>query len=342
MPFRRILLAALLTLLAAPAARAQTAAVHGHALAADGAPVPLSVIRLVPDGAGRGRVTLTDARGAFRFDTVAAGAYLLQMDRIGYTATPSARFAVADGETSEQTLRATLRPVLLEAVSNGPPACYTRDRLHEAPAVEALWREALKGVEQRRAFAQQYAYLYNMRTNGVAHLRLVRDRRIRGDSTVLAHPDTFRARAARSASTGQRRSSLLIQVPSDLALVRDDFLADHCLEANPQHDSTGAWTLRFRAVRAPRDTLTLAGALRLDDRTFAVRRVEFRYMEGRREWATGTLDYGDVATTFGRMRLPARAAVHADPSGAMGMVLTGVDATVEFHRYRDFRRVGGN
>ena len=256
---RRILLAALCAFFSASAARAQTAVVQGRALATDGAPVPLSVVRLLPAAGGQGRTALTDARGAFRFDTVAPGSYRLRMERIGYTAPPSAVFAVADGATSEQTLRAALQAVVLEGISSGRPACYTGDRLGEVPAVQALWREAVKGVEQRRAFAAQYAYRYNQRTRGTAHLRLVRDRRIHSDTTIIIHPDSARARRARAVAAGDtaQGKSLMIRIPSELTLLRDDFLVGHCLEANPQLDSTGAWTLRFGrcAPRAARSTL---------------------------------------------------------------------------------------
>jgi hypothetical protein len=301
-------------------------------------------VRLLPATGGQGRTALTDARGAFRFDTVAAGSYRLRMERIGYTAPPSAPFAVADGATSEQTLRAALQAVVLEGISTGRPACYTGDRLAEAPAVQALWREAVKGVEQRRVFAREYAYRYNQRTRGVAHLRLVRDKRIRSDTTIIIHPDSARARRARAIEKGDtaQNKSLHIKIPSELTLLRDDFLVGHCLEANPQLDSTGAWTLRFRALRSSRGVLSLAGALRLDARTFVVRQIEFRYLEGRREWASGTLDYGEVSTPFGPVRLPRFARVRADPSGAMGMVVTELVGDVEFHSYRGFEKVRGS
>jgi hypothetical protein len=338
---RHILLAALCAILSASAAGAQTAVVQGHALATDGAPVPLSVVRLLPSAGGQGRTVLTDARGAFRFDTVAAGSYRLRMERIGYTAPPSALFTVADGATSEQTLRAALRAVVLEGVSTGRPACYTGDRLAQAPAVQALWREALKGVEQRRAFAAQYAFRYNERTRAAARMRLVRDRHTEVDSTVIVHPDSARARRARALEKGDTAQdrSLSIRVPSELTLLRDDFLVGHCLESDPQLDSTGAWTLRFRAVRSPRGVLSLAGALRLDSRTFAVRQIEFRYLDGRREWASGTLAFAEVSTPFGNVRLPRSARVRAHPDGAVGLVMSRTEWVVDLHSFRDFEKV---
>ena len=97
----------------------------------------------------------------------------------------------------------------------------------------------------------------------------------------------------------------------------------------------------LRALRSARGTLNLAGALRLDARTFALRQIAFRYLDGRREWAAGTLDFGEVSTPFGTVRLPRSARVRADPDGPMGLVMTRLEGDVEFHSYRGFEKVRG-
>ncbi|MBD0320208.1 MAG: carboxypeptidase regulatory-like domain-containing protein, partial [Gemmatimonadetes bacterium] len=311
---------ALLATLAASSLHAQSV-VTGRALAPDGSAVPLSVVRLLP---GK-RTALTDQRGAFRFDSVQPGRYRLQMERIGYTAPPSAEFAVVEGAVSEHTLRAAMQPVVLEGVSNGPPACYTRDRLHEAPAVQALWREAQKGLEQRSAFAERYAYRFDTRMRGVARLRLLRDRRLDRDSTVVVNPDSARARRERFAREGlgsQKGNSFSITVPDELYLLADDFLATHCLEANPRQDSAGTWALRYRPVRTTPGVVDLAGTIHLDGRGYAVRRLEYRYLRGRSPWASAAIEYGDVATPFGTMRMRRSGWLRADPAGLMGVVVS--------------------
>jgi hypothetical protein len=335
-PFRIL---ALLATLAATSIEAQSA-VRGRAVAPDGSAVPLSVVRLLP---GK-RTTLTDQQGAFRFDSVQPGRYRLQMERIGFTALPSPEFAVADGETSEHTLRSTMRPVVLEGISNGPPACYTRDRLHEAPAVQALWREAQKGLEQRSAFADQYAYRYNSRMRGVVRLRLLKDRRIDRDSTRWAHPDSaraFREHIRREGMGQQKGRTFSITVPDELYLLGDDFLTTHCLEANPRQDSDGTWALRYRPVRTAGDVVDLAGTIHLDGRSYAVRRLDYRYLRGRSPWASASVEYGDVATPFGTMRLRRSGWLRADPSGLIGLMVSGFEGTMLFHDYRDFERVRG-
>lgn len=336
---RSLRVLALLATLAASSLHAQSV-VSGRALAPDGSAVPLSVVRLLP---GK-RTTLTDQRGAFRFDSVQPGRYRLQMERIGFTAPPSPEFAVVDGAASEHTLRAAMQPVVLEAVSNGPPACYTRDRLHEAPAVQALWREAQKGLELRSAFANQYAYRYNARMRGVVRLRLLRDRQLDRDSVMTAHPDSVRVRREQIAEEGlgrQQGRSFAITVPDEMYLLGDDFLVTHCLEANPRQDTAGVWALRYRPVRLVDGVVDLAGTIHLDSRSYAVRRLEYRYLRGRSPWASAAIEYGDVATPFGTMRMRRSGWLRADPAGLMGLVVTGFDGTITFRDYREFQRVQG-
>ena len=338
-PMRSLRILVLLATLAASSIHAQSV-VSGRALAPDGSAVPLSVVRLLP---GK-RTALTDQQGAFRFDSVQPGRYRLQMERIGFTAPPSAEFAVADGARSEHTLRAAMQPVVLEAVSSGPPACYTRDRLHEAPAVQTLWREAQKGLELRSAFAEQYAHSYSSRMRGIVRLRLLKDRRLDRDSTVNVHPDSSRARRERIRAEGvarQKGGNLTITVPDELYLLGDDFLTTHCLEANPRQDSGGTWALRYRPVRMAGDVVDLAGTIHLDARSYLVRRLEYRYLRGRSEWASAAIEYGDVATPFGTMRLRQSGWLRADPGGLMGVVVSGFEGTMLFRDYRDFKRVQG-
>lgn len=345
MIFHRIhfLVAALCSSLGARAIHAQSTVVRGHALAADGVPIPLSVVRLLPASGGRGRTTLTDAHGAFSFDTVAAGTYRLQMERIGYTAPASDEFPVGAGQISERTLRAAMRPVVLEAVSSGRAACYTHRRLAEAPAVQALWLEAQKAGEHRRAFIRGYSFRYDQSTRGAASIRILRDRRIQQDTTIISHPDSARALRERRERSGKPRGRSL--PPDEGYLLADEFLETHCLEDNPQQDSAGMWALRFRPVAASlssRDSVGFAGTLRLDPRTLAVRRIEFDLLKGGKSWGIGMLEYADVQTPFGTVRLPSRAWVRGDPRGLAGVLITGFAGTAETTNYRDFQRINPN
>ncbi|HEX8433188.1 MAG TPA: hypothetical protein VF625_18005, partial [Longimicrobium sp.] len=278
-----------------------------------------------------------------RFDTVAAGTYRLRVERIGYTAPPTPRFTVRDGEAVRQTLSANLSAVVLAEISTGRPACYTAARLREVPALETLWREARKGIETRRAFRYQYAYRYDARTRAVAHLRLLRDRRMDTDTVIYTDPDTLRARNERVARDGylsRGRGNFVLTVPDDLELLSDEFLTTHCLEGNPARDEDGAWNLRFRPVRTPDDRVDVAGTLRVDASTFVVRGLTFEYLRGRRQMGSGSVTYSEVPTPAGRVRLPVLVRFTGDPAGTLGVVVTGFDGTVTYTGYRDFARVG--
>jgi hypothetical protein len=336
-----------LLLFHAPAAAQGTGTVAGRAVdAADGSPLPLSVVRLLPEaGSAGGTALLTDPSGTFRFARVAPGRYRLVLERIGYTAAPTEAFAVRAGETVERTLGSTLRPVQIEAITAVGNACYTADRLDQAPDLAALWHEAAKGAELRRSFRLQYAYRANMRFRGVGKLRLLRDQRVDRDTVVYMHPDTLRRREERRRREGygsQGGRSISVTVPDDVEILDEDFLRTHCLYGDTAATDDGSLALRFRPVRPARGArIDLAGEVWIDPRTYQVRRIIYEYRQGGREWAHANLVYEPVATPFGTVRLPARARFRGDPGGTLGLLLTEFTGAIEISRYRDFQRVEG-
>jgi Carboxypeptidase regulatory-like domain len=352
-PIRRLppfLLAVLPLLLARPAAAQGTGAVAGRAVdAADGEAIALSVVRLLSAGDTAGGVTaLTDSAGAFRFDTVAEGEYRLRLERIGYTAAPSEAFRVRAGETARRTLSSALQPVSVAAVTAVGSKCYTADRLDEAPELAALWREAAKGAEWRRSFRRQYAFRVDMRMRGIARLRVLRDRRIERDSTIVSHPDSARVREERlrrelgeGEYVRQSSRSLQVRVPDELQLLQESFLATHCLEGDAERDDQGVWTLRFRPVRADRRASDIRGALRVDGESFQVMELQFEYLRRGRPWGEGSLAFAPVETPYGRVHLPLSGRLRGDVGGMIGLLLDDFSGTVEFHDYRDFERVAG-
>lgn len=331
---------------ALPAAAQQAAGtVTGTAAAAEGgAPIPLSLVQLLP-GQGSGeplRGTLTDARGEFRFEAVPAGSYRLRMDRIGFVSAPSAAFAVRGGETVRRAVVAGVTPVVLEGISVSGNACYGLDRLDDAPDLAVLWREAQKAVETRRRFQQQYSFAYRLRLDGEARLRFLRDKRIVQDTTIVNHPDSVAVRQARRRGKygNQTRTGVNLRVPDELELLDDDFLRTHCLEGDTE-DERGGLTLRFRPSGRPGGggELDIRGALRIDPASYVVRELEFEYLNGRKPFARGTLRYAEVRTPDGIMRLPAGGVLSGDPGGMVGMVVQGFEGTFTMDGYRAFARV---
>jgi hypothetical protein len=346
-PAAAFLALAVLALVPARAAAQLTGSVTGRAVdAADGKGIQLSVVRLFAAGDSAGGVTaLTDSAGAFRFDSVAAGVYRLRLERIGYAVASSEAFEVRDGQTADRTLRTALQPVSLPAVTVAPNQCYTADRLDQAPQLAALWREAVKGAELRRAFRRQYAFRGSVHIVGVAHLRMLRDQRIDRDSTFYSHPDSARAREAalrrRMGEGGyvrQSMTSVQVRVPDELELLADGFLAAHCLEGDPEQDGTGAWKLRFRPVNAEGGGSDIQGALHVNAQTFQVQELDFEYLRAGRSWGTGTLEFAPASTPYGMVYLPRAGTLQGQ---AVGTIVNDFSATLDFHDYRDFVRVDG-
>lgn len=348
LPSISILLPILLLILASPAAAQGTGTVAGRAVGAeDGAAVPLSLVRLRAErGDTAGRRVLTGPDGAFRFDSVAPGEYRLTMERIGYTSRPSPAFRVGEGETVEQTLRAVLVPVALEGVTTVGNACYTAETLAQAPDLETLWREAQKSAETRRGFGRQYAFRYDRRIRGVARVRLLRDPRVDQDTTVYAHPDTAAARDAERRAIAEtdgyasrRGGDLRVSVPSDTDLLEDDFLRSHCLLGTSGEAEDGALELRFRPVRRDDRRVDIRGVIRLEPGTFVVRELEFEYLRRGRPWARAALEYADVRTPYGTIRLPAGGTFRGRPGGTVSIAVSEISGTIEFTGYRDFERI---
>jgi hypothetical protein len=333
----------LLATIARPAAAQQPmGAIEGTAAIQGGAPVPLSLVQLLSgDGSDVPlRGTLTDAQGGFRFEGVPAGRYRLRLDRIGFESVASSPFAVAAGQTVRRAVAASPTPVVLEGISVSGNACYGLDRLDDAPDLAALWREAQKAVETRRRFQEQYRFAFDRRLDGQARLRMLRDQRIVQDTTIVSDPDSAEAIRARRGGFGkQTRTGMLVRIPDELELLHDDFLRTHCLEGDTD-DGRGGLALRFRPVRARGGgELDVRGTLRIDPATYAVRELEFEYLNGRRVSARGILRYAEVRTPFGSIRLPEGGTLRGDPGGMMGMVVQDFRGTFRMERYRGFERV---
>ena len=153
-----------LVLLAVASANAQDAVgtVRGVARTEEnGAPIPFALVRLLPNGPANatGRQSITNAQGRFQFGGVPAGAYRLQLLRIGYRPVLSPVIEVRAGEASDHEIRASMIALPLPAVIvYGEGTCLTGERVAADPYLSTLWDEVRKGVEIRRAFDRRYRY----------------------------------------------------------------------------------------------------------------------------------------------------------------------------------------
>lgn len=343
------LVAALLLLLGtAPRVIAQTApgAVEGVARSADGgSPLPFALVRLVraADPAAPVASVVTDAAGRFRFAAVAAGDYRLQLERIGHGRALSPTLRVQPGETLVHVLRGAVEPVQLAGITVRPEGpCLDAARLAEDPQMNALWNEARKGIETRRAFQQQFRFTRVWRQDVVTRLRLVRDTREVRMDTLVSEPDSAAARTRRRAERLRTegygtRGGLVLTLPDEADLLDDAFLQGHCLET-PVEEEAGSLAIRFRPVRDRRDAADIRGTLWLDARTFGVRRLDVQWVEGTFPIAWGHVDYGDVEVDRVRLRLPTGGRVEGRPSGVVAAVVTGASAEMTF-TYSGFEQV---
>ncbi|HEY9228020.1 MAG TPA: carboxypeptidase-like regulatory domain-containing protein [Gemmatimonadaceae bacterium] len=306
----RLLVTALLTLAWIPSATAQNAfgSVRGIARSEQGGnPIPFVLVRLLPSDStnATGRQSITNAQGRFQFESVPAGAYRLQLLRIGYRPVLSPVIEVRSGETSEHELRASMIAIPLPPVIvYGEGTCLTGERVAADPYLLTLWEEVRQGVEIRRAFDRRYRY---KRMFGQASDTRVPSRpalrRQRAD-TVINEPDSVDTREerarARRASEGFGRGNVLT-LPDEKELTADTFLRTHCI-VPPIVESNGASGLRFREASRGRG-FGIQGTIWVDaDRL--MQRIDLEYLNDGKSFSTVSIDYADVAIASTTLRLP--------------------------------------
>ena len=312
---RAILIAAVLASGAAEsAAQPVGGTIEGIARADDGgAAIPFALVRLSPaDSPSVAAVValrqrIADAEGRFRFADVAAGAYRVQLLRIGYRPVLSPVLRLGLGETLRHELRGATQAVALPPVSvQGDGRCHRGSQRADDLRVAALWEEARKGVETRRAFALQYRFTHALRQDIVTRVpgRAER-RRVRGDTTV-SEPDSALARSQRSGASRREvgyGTGNQILVPSDLESFDESFLRDHCLEAAGEDGERGVG-LRFRLAASPRGRHGFRGTIWLDPATYLMRRLDGEFLDGDAPFGRVANEYGDVPVCGHVLRLP--------------------------------------
>ncbi|HEX5726095.1 MAG TPA: carboxypeptidase-like regulatory domain-containing protein [Longimicrobiaceae bacterium] len=328
-----------------PAAAQETAGVvEGRAVGADGTPLSYALVVLVPqDPEGRRRPRLTQPDGGFRFENVRPGEYRLRLERIGFRTESSPVLRVEAGRAVVHELRSVPQPVEIAGiVADG--SCFTLDRLEERPYLAALWAEAQKNAEARRAFERQYRYVYTLRQETVQTFARGTGETEQRD-TIVQHiasdPDSAEAREEkryrqRRAFGIQWLGSLTLDLPEDRELLSDGFLRDHCLEGRVQRVA-GNWEFGFRPVRLRRGRIDVQGTIRVDTATFRVTALTFEYLNGDNPFMEATVRYGDFEVPGGVVRLPHAGTFGGRPPGRRWGRLKQVSGTVEYADYRDLR-----
>jgi hypothetical protein len=97
----------------------------------------------------------------------------------------------------------------------------------------------------------------------------------------------------------QAADGVVYHAPDSEVLASDGFLADHCVQFVPAHDTEGGWVgIAFAPVAQRRGVVAIRGTFWLDRVTRAVRHLEFRYVglpDGLDRHALGgSIDFGEL------------------------------------------------
>ena len=266
-----------------------------------GAPVAYALVRLAPVGSDAPvRTALTGAGGEFTFAAVAPGAYRLRLERIGYTAEQTDAFAVAAGAMVERDLRSDPRAVSIQRIV-ATAECVSAENLARDSALAALWNEAQKGMETRRAFDDAYHYEFDATQYVTASLRnggAMDSLRRRVVMDPRNRPDRNRSGWGRVS-----RRSMQLEVPDGGEILDPTFLRLHCLDGGLDEEA-GVYTLGFRPRRSRRGRVDIRGELRLDRATLQVTSLEVEWTDAARELLQATVEYTDARVPGGTVRIP--------------------------------------
>jgi hypothetical protein len=235
-------------------------------------------------------------------------------------------------------------PLQLAGITVGG-RCLTAAQLPDEPAVHALWNEARKGIEARRAFALQYRFTRVLRQEVAMKPRVGKTHRELTVDTTISEPDSVLVRERRRQASRQAegygkqgRTTFHLSLPNETELLDEDFLRDHCLESSADEEA-GALALRFRPVRPAGNRIDIQGTIWVDAKTYLIRRLDLEYVEGKRSAARGTIYYEDTPVMGTVLRLPVRGHLTGHPGGVLGVAFARVSGDLTF-AYRNFQRVG--
>ena len=219
----------------------------------DSTPIQFALVRLVPVDPKSAVVQqgITSAQGRFRFSSVLAGDYKLELLRIGYRPVVSA-IQVRSGETVQAGLRGSLRPFPLPTVIVYPEAaCLNSAELSRNSYLSAIWEEIRDGVEIRRGFEQRYRYSLSLIETTDIKIPSRPDQHRQKSDTVVNEPDSFLAREAQQRARRQAEgygNGNNVALPDEEELLDDAFLREHCVVPVVQ-DADGAIRSTLSASR---------------------------------------------------------------------------------------------
>jgi hypothetical protein len=231
----------------------------------------------------QGARTLTDAEGRYALRAPGAGSYRVEVKRIGVRRVLSDVVALAAGETRVVDVAVeALAYTLPEIVVSGLSACA--GSMGDASRIGALWEEARTALFATRISLRDRLFRATVvrytRQLDPRSLRVIKEegREIQG---VMDKP--FRSVHAESLSAHgyvvtDHDNTQIFHAPDADVLLSDSFVNDHCFRlARANRERRGLVGLAF-APAAGRRLSEISGTMWLDERTFELSLVEFRYV----------------------------------------------------------------
>ena len=265
----------------------QAQLVRGTVLATDGAtPAPAVIVVLENDAGLVLTRTLSDARGAFRFQLPTPVArYRLRALRVGYTPTDGpviGPFAQTTTEIPPLQFSLTGAAVALPAVSvRGRDDCRTGSA--DGQLVARVWEEGRKALMASQLASSDSPlnaeWIEYDRTLDSAGIR-VRQQSVR--TTRSATTRAFRSAPAESlAAHGyvvDRDGGTVYHAPDADVMLSESFTNGHCFRLEPPTDSAPEQIgVAFRPVGNDNQRRDITGVLWLDRVSNELRRIEYRY-----------------------------------------------------------------
>ncbi len=276
----RIRITTLLLLLLVPRLQAQL--VRGTVTErASAAPLSGVLVTLLDSTSHTIGSALSDEGGAFAIRAPAAGRYHLDAKRIGVKRFSSQPFVLAEGETRRlDVVLDALLYSLPEVVITAIPLCRRSER--DAGRVGSLWDEARTALTAAQISLRDRLFKARLvryvREVDPVTLRVLSETRsdVQG---VVDRP--FYSLAADSLSARgfwrQEGDATMYYAPDADVLLSDSFLDDHCFQYTPPaKDRPGLIGLGFEPEK-DRSVGDVRGTLWLDNKTYELRFVEYRY-----------------------------------------------------------------
>ena len=279
-------------------ATAQQPALRGSVISAEiGEPLGFSIVTLTPTSHKR----FTDSVGAFAFQDISAGNYLLSVRQIGYT--PLDTQVVVRGDSATQLLVA-LRHLAIElppVTIRGRPQC-TNPGLPDAgaaPALAAVFEQLQENARRFALLADSFPFDYELE-------QTLRSVSVRGD-TLRPSVRTLRlgSRDDRPYEVGQVvtpgrgawEGVWIVRTPSLEEFGNTTFVQHHCFYLAGRDTIEGETLVRIDFEPAAKvDWADMAGSAYLDSSTYQLRFTESSLTHPERS------QLADIATMVTRTR----------------------------------------